>query len=52
MLIEIYDEILINPFTLGSIEEIKKFFNILAKYVNVDEKKEDKKDEDKKENTE
>eukprot|EP00703_Trepomonas_sp_PC1_P002088 JAP94518.1 Sec7-domain-containing protein [Trepomonas sp. PC1] len=52
MLIEIYDEILVNPFTLGSIEEIKKFFNILAKYVNVDEKKEEKKEEDKKENTE
>lgn len=48
MLEEIYDEILTNPFTLGSIEEIKKFFNILAKYVNVDEKKEEKKDDDKK----
>jgi len=48
MLEEIYDEILVNPFTLGSIEEIKKFFNILARLVNIDEKKEEKKDDEKK----
>ncbi|CAL6102266.1 Sec7_family protein [Hexamita inflata] len=40
MLEDIYDEILRNPFTLGSIEELKKFFLIMSKYVNIAEKKE------------
>lgn len=36
----IYDEIYANPFTLNEIESIKKYFTIIAKYIKIDEKKE------------
>lgn len=38
MLSHIYDEISTKPFTLGSIEEMKFFFGIVAKYMSVEDK--------------
>ena len=40
LLVDIYNEISVNPFTLSSIEQLKKKFAIHAKYINIEQKKE------------